>query len=353
MASDEIVWQIINQQFCSFKLKYTFPSPPSPHHILSLTPVPLHRTPKQQNFCRNEHNVTGLCNRQSCPLANSRYATIRSSPETGTLYLYMKTIERAHQPSKLWERIKLSQNYAKALEQIDERLIYWPKFLIHKCKQRLTRLTQVAIRTRRLAREEERLGERVVAKLPPKVRRREATRERKAEAAAKVERAIERELIERLRSGAYGDRPLNVEEGVWKKVLKGLERGGEGERDQDLDEGVEEEEEEEGEYELEEEGDEEGLGGVEYVSDAEGEDEDDELGDLEEWLGGESGDEAAATDEESEGSEEEDFTTKKPAVGAKRKRGDPKPAPRKTKAKMEIEYEDETERPLREAVLAR
>lgn len=22
MASDEIVWQIINQQFCSFKLKY-------------------------------------------------------------------------------------------------------------------------------------------------------------------------------------------------------------------------------------------------------------------------------------------------------------------------------------------
>lgn len=236
-------------------------------------------------------------------------------------------------PSKLWERIKLSQNYAKALQQVDERLIYWPNFLIHKCKQRLTRLTQVGIRMRRLAKEDERLGEKLVPKLAPKVRRREETRERKAEAAAKVERAIERELIERLRSGAYGDQPLNVSEAIWKKVLKGLERGGEGTRDEDLDEGIEEEEMEE-EFE-----DEEGVGDVEYVSDL-GEEEED-LGDLEDWLGSE--EEVATNEDEDDDSESssEDEGVKGKGAGAKRKRGLVSKAKPKKMARMEIEYEEE------------
>ena len=32
----------------------------------------------------------------------------------------------------MWERIKLSANYTTALATIDEQLLHWPKFLIHK-----------------------------------------------------------------------------------------------------------------------------------------------------------------------------------------------------------------------------
>ncbi|KAK5993695.1 Protein mak16 [Cladobotryum mycophilum] len=284
MASDEIIWQIINQQFCAFKLK----------------------TDKKQNFCRNEYNVTGLCNRQSCPLANSRYATVRRHPTKDTLYLYMKTVERAHLPSKMWERIKLSNNYTKALEQIDERLIYWPKFLIHKCKQRLTRLTQVQIRMRRIAAEEERLGEKLVPKMAPKIKHREAARERKAEAAAKLERTIERELLERLRQGAYGDQPLNVSEDIWKKVLNAMERDGQGQRDKDMDKGIEDDDEEDAE-ELDSEEEDDAELAVEYVSDLD--ESEDELEDLEDWL---------ESEEEEEEDSEESETEK---AGAKRKRG--------------------------------
>lgn len=286
--SDEIIWQVINQQFCSYKLV----------------------TDKGQTFCRNEYNVTGLCTRQSCPLANAKYATVKNVD--GRLYLYMKTPERAHTPAKLWERIKLSKNYAKALKQIDDHLLHWSKFLIHKNKQRLTKLTQVAITERRLAMRED---ERHYVGIAPKVKRREENRERKALVAAKIEKAIEKELLDRLKSGAYGDKPLNVDDKIWKKVMGKME---ETEVDQ------------EEEWEEEEESDE---GEIEYVED-DGDEELVDVEDIERWLGSDASSDDDSSDDSDEDSDDESAAKK---VTQKRKR-----------PRIEIEYEEEQTQPAQQ-----
>lgn len=293
--SDDVIWKLINTQFCSYKI----------------------RTDKNQNFCRNEYNVTGLCNRRSCPLANSKYATVKNV--NGRLYLYMKTAERAHTPAKLWERIKLSKNYQKALGQIDDHLLYWNKFLIYKCKQRLTRLIQVAVTERRMALREE---ERHYVGVAPKVKRREENRERKALAAAKIEKSIEKELLDRLKSGAYGDKPLNVDEKIWKKVMGHMEDENEARSDQEM------EEEEEGEEDTDD-------GEVEYVED-DGDEDLVEMEDLEKWLQGSDDEQAGGQDTDESSSSDESGDDEDEKATKKQKR-----APVKRRPKVEIEYEQE------------
>ena len=176
MQTDDVIWGLINKGFCSFK---------APNRPLT--------------FCKNKYNLTGICSKKFCPLANSRYATIRE--HGGKIFLYMKTIERAHLPSKLWERVKLSRNYEKALKQINAHLIYWPKYMINKCKQRLTRITQYLIRMRRLK-------SRKAEKIIPICRRTEKLEKRKelrALTVAQLDTAIEKQLLNRLETGVYGD----------------------------------------------------------------------------------------------------------------------------------------------------
>lgn len=252
MQNDEVIWQIINYQFCSFKSKVA----------------------KERTFCQNPYNVTGLCIRSSCPLANSRYATIRE--EEGVCYLYLKTIERAHTPKDLWEKIKLPANYTKALELVSQQLEYFPKYLIHRNKQRLTKIHQMIIRMRKLKLK----AKPKIVTTNTKVDRREIGKERKALRAAQLDKSIENELLERLKHATEGEiynyPEQHFQKAIHKASSKFADTEQEDEEEEEFESGNVVENDEEVELEEEEEVIDEPYS-VQYVEDFEpSDDEEDE-----------------------------------------------------------------------------
>jgi protein MAK16 len=333
MQNDEMIWQVINHQFCSFK-----------------TIIGKAKSDKT-TFCQHPYSVTGLCNRTSCPLANSLYATLRE--ENGKVYLCMKTVERAHSPKNLWEKVLLSRNYSKALTQIDEHLQYFPKALIHRNKQRLTKIHQYLLRMRKLKLKELAGKKAKIVQAPTrKIKQREERREAKALVAAKITQKVEQELVDRLAKGTYGD-IYNFEQTTFNKALKQLEDEEEVETEDESEVESVTEYVEDLESDDEEESMEEDMEDFEYFGDGKwgkpGENDESDDDDSED-----SDDSDDDDDDEDDDSSDSDEENKKKKPKKAKKNSKKKPARRKG-SKIEIEYEEENEAegvPMQEAGMA-
>ncbi|GFO14853.1 protein mak16 homolog [Plakobranchus ocellatus] len=199
-------------------------------------------------------------------------------------------------------------------------------YMQHKCKQRLTKISQYLIRIRKLSLKRQKQ----LVPLSRKIERRESRRAEKALIAAQLDNVLEKNLLQRLKDGMYGD-IYNFPQKAFDKITEEEELSSE---DEEEDEKQDQEMEEDEDYDLEYEEDEEGVGNVEYVADEDFDGSD--VSDLEDMNG-----KNDATDEEEEDREQSSSDEEKNTKTSTKGKGKKTVSQCKKKPQVHIEYEEE------------
>ncbi|ORD95091.1 mitogen_activated protein kinase [Enterospora canceri] len=153
---------------------------------------------RKDTLCKNKYNLTGICSEFSCPLANTKYATIRFENEK--VLLCVKEPERSTTPVTMWEEIELGYDYKKALETIENKLADFDQIAIDRCKNRLTQCFEALERIIEMSKTPQ---DQLVAR-KKRMTRREKVRALKALNTINFEKEVGDELMERLKTGVYG-----------------------------------------------------------------------------------------------------------------------------------------------------
>lgn len=119
-------------------------------------------------------------------------------------------------PAKMWEKIRLRGSVESVRGQIQKHLQYMPEFYKSKCQARYERIQEYLRRINRLENDP---NQPVLTVKKSKVVKREAKREARAKKVALIENVIEKELLDRLQKGVYGE-IYNLPQKTFQTVLE-------------------------------------------------------------------------------------------------------------------------------------
>lgn len=131
--------------------------------------------------------------------------------------MLVKEKEREYRPAEWWERIELpAQDTEEAQRIIEEKLQYWPGFTVGTCKERVAKIHEYLRRMRQLREDNE---QPILSTVKGKAIKRDKRREERALKVAGIETKIEKELMERLKKGVYGQ-IYNIPQRDFEKVVQ-------------------------------------------------------------------------------------------------------------------------------------